>query len=127
MPKAFASEITANDHGISIYTESPNTQAANQGYIIFEKRGETLVGAFYYPQSEFSCFTGHQKNQSLEILALPGYQEPMSSFSISLNELTSVSEIGETEKQTLAACRQDVTAFLNQNQTALEALSPINR
>jgi hypothetical protein len=51
----------------------------------------------------------------------------MSRFSVSLNELTPVSEIGESKKQTLAACRQDVTAFLNHNQTASEALSPIKR
>ena len=120
-PTALASEASPEEQRISLYSETAHPNATNQGYIIFEKRGETLIGAFYYPQSEYSCFTGHQAGQNLEILSLPSYQEPMSSFSLSLNDMQAVSEIGASEQQTLAACRQNVIAFLNQTQTAMEA------
>lgn len=123
VPNAVASEGSPEEQKISLYSETQNPNDPHQGYIIFEQREDTLIGAFYYPQSEYSCFTGQKIDQTLEILSLPSYQEPMSSFSLSLNDMQSVVEIGASEKQTLAACRQDVTAFLNQNQTAMDVQS----
>ena len=118
---AIASEVNP-DSGISLYSETPQPNQIGQGYVIFEKQDETLIGAFYYPQSEYICFTGRQTNNQLEVLSLPTYQDPLTSFSLPLGEMTAVQEIGASEKATLAACRQDVIAFLQQNQTAMELL-----
>ena len=119
---AIASELTT-ESGIYLYSETANPNEVGQGYIIFEKQDDnTLIGAFYYPQSEYSCFTGHQNNDQLEVLSLPNYQDPMTSLSLPLGEMTAVNEIGSAEKSTLAACRQDVIAFLKQNQTAMDLL-----
>ena len=119
--KTIASEITT-ESGISLYGETANPNQVGQGYIIFEQQDDTLIGAFYYPQSEYSCFTGRQTNDQLDVLSLPNHQESLASFSLSLGEMTAVQEIGESEKATLAACRQDVIAFLQQNQTAMDLL-----
>ena len=119
--QTIASEINS-DEGISLYGETATPNQIGQGYIIFEKQDDTLIGAFYYPQSEYICFTGRQNQSQLDILSLPTHQDPLTSFSLELGEMTEVQEIGATEKSTLAACRQDVIAFLAQNQTAMELL-----
>lgn len=118
--KAEGEAIASGTSEISVYSETSQANQVGQGYLIFEERGETLIGAFYYPQSEYSCFTGQKNGQTLEILSLPSYQEPMSNFSLSLDQMQSVRQISGAEKQVLSACRQDVVAFLNQRQTAMD-------
>ncbi len=111
---------SAQNSGISLYGETPHANQPGQGYMIFEQRGQTLIGVFYYPQSEFSCFTGQRKGQQLEILTLPSHQDTMTSLSLSLLQLKPISSIGPSERDALATCRQDVIAFLQQQQTAQE-------
>lgn len=117
---ANAERHNETETGISLYGETPQANQPGQGYIIFEQQGDRLVGAFYYPQSEYSCFTGTKNGSNLEILALPNHQDPMANLSLSLNQMQQVQNIGVSEKQTLAACRQDVVAFLNQRQSTLD-------
>ncbi len=117
-PETVTVPSSAQNLGIALYGETPHANQTGQGYIIFEQRGQTLMGAFYYPQSEFSCFTGQRKGQQLEILTLPSHQDTMTNLSLSLEQLQQISTIGSSERDALATCRQDVTAFLQQQQTA---------
>ncbi|MCM1982520.1 hypothetical protein [Lyngbya confervoides] len=105
---------------VQVYAESPQPNQPSQGYLIFTEQGESLVGAFYYPQSEYSCFTGKRVGNTLKILALPHLNDPLTSFSVSLDSLEKRSTLGSAAAATLAACRPDVLAFLKQSQTAME-------
>lgn len=113
--------ITASSDQTFLYGETAEANQLGKGYIVFQQQQDRIVGAFYYPQSEFSCFIGKLENSNLRVLSLPTHQDPISSFSLSMNELTAISNIGSAERQSLAACQQDAIAFLQENQTAMEA------
>ncbi|AFY36020.1 hypothetical protein [Calothrix sp. PCC 7507] len=44
--------------GVYLYGQSLQPNQLGQGYIVFEKRQDTVKGALYMPSSEFSCFQG---------------------------------------------------------------------
>lgn len=103
-----------------LYGETAEANEPGQGYIVFQHQNDKIVGAFYYPQSEYSCFTGKMNASTLKVLSLPTAQDPISSFSLSMDELTAIPSIGPEELETLAACQREVTAFLKENHTVME-------
>jgi hypothetical protein len=44
--------------GIYLYGQSARPNQLGQGYVIFQKQQDKIIGALYVPQSEFSCFQG---------------------------------------------------------------------
>jgi hypothetical protein len=71
--------------GTSLYGESPVPDVVGQEYIVFEKIGSKTIGAFYLPQSEFSCFHGNFKGSELSITLVDGYDGQQYNYSLSLN------------------------------------------
>ncbi|OWY69983.1 hypothetical protein B7486_18695 [cyanobacterium TDX16] len=53
--------------GIYLYGQSPRTNQLGQEYMIFEMRQGKVTGAFYLPQSEFSCFEGSLISNKLSV------------------------------------------------------------
>jgi hypothetical protein len=45
-------------NGTYLYGQSPKLNQLGQGYILFRKDQDHVLGALYMPQSEFSCFQG---------------------------------------------------------------------
>ncbi|MEA5504095.1 hypothetical protein VB735_13410 [Halotia wernerae UHCC 0503] len=44
--------------GIYLYGQSPRPNQLGQGYVLFQKQQDKVIGALYMPNSEFSCFQG---------------------------------------------------------------------
>ncbi|MFM6039821.1 MAG: hypothetical protein ACKO3K_14245 [Cuspidothrix sp.] len=44
--------------GIYLYGQSAQPNQLGEGYILFQKQQNRIIGALYVPQSEFSCFQG---------------------------------------------------------------------
>jgi len=44
--------------GIYLYGQSPRPNQLGQGYVLFQKQQNKVIGALYMPNSEFSCFQG---------------------------------------------------------------------
>ncbi len=44
--------------GIYLYGQSPKPNQLGQGYVLFQKQQDKVIGALYMPNSEFSCFQG---------------------------------------------------------------------
>ncbi|MBH8554330.1 hypothetical protein I8751_18560 [Nostocaceae cyanobacterium CENA357] len=44
--------------GIYLYGQSPEPNQLGQGYVLFQKQQNKVIGALYMPNSEFSCFQG---------------------------------------------------------------------
>jgi hypothetical protein len=59
--------------GIYLYGQSSVPEQIGQEYMVFELRQDKVVGAFYMPQSEFSCFQGslHLGQLALTIASTP--------------------------------------------------------
>jgi hypothetical protein len=55
-----------NQDGTYLYSQSSEPNQIGQGYILFQKQQDKVLGALYMPQSELSCFQG-TLNKSGEI------------------------------------------------------------
>jgi hypothetical protein len=53
--------------GVYLYGQSPAPSQVGQEYVVFELRQDKVVGAFYLPQSEFSCFEGTLRSGKLAL------------------------------------------------------------
>lgn len=54
--------------GIYSYGQSPEPEQMGQEYMVFEVRRGKVIGAFYLPYSEFSCFQGSLQSGKLALM-----------------------------------------------------------
>lgn len=58
--------------GIYLYGQSPEPEQMGQEYMVFEVRQGKVIGAFYLPYSEFSCFYGTLQSGELALMVANG-------------------------------------------------------
>lgn len=108
-----------------MYGETAQPNQVGKGYVVFQRQGQRVVGAFHYPQSEFSCFVGEQVNQQLEVTTLGlGSEAPMS-VQVPLTQLHTIATVGQSEQHSLKVCQQEVATLELQGQPIVQ--SPIAR
>ena len=81
-------------NGVYLYGQSPKANQLGQGYIIFEKQQDRLVGALYMPSSEFSCFNGTLSQSGKLAMTVTGYPGDESRSQVATSNLTNFSEDG---------------------------------
>ena len=59
-------------NGIYLYGQSPEPEQIGQEYMVFEVRQGKVIGAFYLPYSEFSCFHGNLQSGKLALMVANG-------------------------------------------------------
>ncbi|ABW27824.1 hypothetical protein [Acaryochloris marina] len=104
--------------GTYLYGDTDQANQIGHGYVVFKKQGQTVTGAFFYPQSEFSCFTGTAKNQRLEVLSLGSPYENALEVEVPLTKMHHIKSVGDTEQNSLSMCQQEVAAYQKQQQIA---------
>ncbi|WP_404788137.1 hypothetical protein [Altericista sp. CCNU0014] len=100
--------------GIYLYGETNTARQPGKGYLIFQQSGDRIVGAMYYPQSEYTCFTGKRAATKVHLQPFEPAGQPLpeqGALQISLPGLHSISQIGSSERQTLAACQREAIAL----------------
>jgi hypothetical protein len=109
--RAFAVEVPLSavntPDTVQIYGEDAKANQLGKGYVVFQQRGTKVVGALYYPQSEYSCFIGSRTSTQLNITAFDTALSPSEAIAIPLNTLHSVGQVGEAERVTLSACLKE--------------------
>lgn len=116
--------ITPKVNGVYLYGESDRPDVVGKEYMIFETTNNKAIGAFYMPQSEFSCFYGQFKGSRLNITLIDSYDRQKYNFTFALNPngLTASkqpmmgeptyqplgSKISTNERQILDACKQQL-------------------
>lgn len=55
------------NNGSYLFGDSQEPDQIGQTYMVFEVNQNNLVGGFYSPASEFSCFTGQVKDEQLRL------------------------------------------------------------
>jgi hypothetical protein len=106
--------------GVHLYGESNRPDVIGKEYIIFETIGTKTIGAFYLPQSEFSCFSGQFKGSQLNVTIFDPYDSQKYKYSLSIQPkgLTAskqpmmgeptyqpLSKISNNDRRILAACK----------------------
>jgi hypothetical protein len=116
--------ITPAANGVYLYGESDRPDVVGKEYMVFETTNNQAIGAFYLPQSEFSCFYGQFKGSRLNITLIDTYDRQKYNFTFALNPngLTASkqpmmgeptyqplgSKISTNERQILDACKQQL-------------------
>mgnify|MGYP000609925809 CR=1 FL=1 len=104
------------EDGTYLYGDVSEGNQVGQGYVVFKKQGPSVTGAFYYPQSEFSCFTGTTKNQRLEVLSLGSPYENAIEVEVSLQKMHRIETVDDSKQNSLSMCQQEVAAYQQQQQ-----------
>ncbi len=123
--------------GIYLYGQSPEPQQIGQEYMVFEVRQGKVNGAFYLPQSEFSCFLGTLQSGKLALMVANdphsapypdsvadqnsqqvatasdrspignGYNPIAYPYSVALQEYYQLGSVSENDKRILATCKNN--------------------
>ncbi|WP_299405633.1 hypothetical protein [Acaryochloris sp. IP29b_bin.148] len=104
--------------GTYLYGDVAEANQVGQGYVVFKKQGQSVTGAFYYPQSEFSCFTGTVHNQRLEVLSLGLPHENAIDVEVPLTQMHRIEAVSSSEQDSLHNCQQAVAAYQQQQKIA---------
>jgi hypothetical protein len=82
--------------GIYLYGQSPKAEQIGQEYLVFKVQQGRVIGAFYMPQSEFSCFYGNLNHQSMDLSIIDPYEQTVYPYSIALQPLTPLADGEQT-------------------------------
>jgi len=106
--KPVQSEVLANR--TYLYGEVPQPEQVNKGYVVFAHQNGEVTGAFYYPLSEFDCFTGAMKNNTLEVQSVGvGDSEPVM-VKVELAALHPIPNVSTNDQRILASCKDVIAA-----------------
>lgn len=98
------SGISAN--GMYLYGEAPQPEQVGKGYVVFAHQNGKVMGAFYYPFSEFDCFEGSMKDNALDIKSV-GVDEPeVITVNVNLTDLYQIRTISDNDHRILSACEE---------------------
>lgn len=93
-----------------LYGQSQTPNQLQQGYVVFEQYGTTVVGASYYPRSEFRCFVGNLNSQSEAVtgVMLASMQRSQVPININLSPLHQLDRLSPNDQRMLATCKRNV-------------------
>lgn len=91
-----------------LYGQSQEPNQLQQGYVVFEQYGTTVVGASYFPRSEFRCFVGNLAPQSEAVngVMLASMQRSQAPININLSPLHQLDQLSPNDQRILATCKQ---------------------
>jgi hypothetical protein len=115
------------EDGVYLYGQSPEPEQNGQGYVVFEKQKNKVVGALYMPNSEYSCFYGTVDNSGELAMTVNGSQmngtsnevasgsgepslddpnQPTNyAYSLALRDYHRLASVSRRDRQMLQACR----------------------
>jgi len=106
-----ANKSAALANGVYLYGNSPQPNQLARHYVVFERHNGAVVGAFYSPQSEFTCFAGGMQGTRLEVEALVPEQPKPKAVSAQLASLYPLQRVSANDQRMLAVCKQETLAL----------------
>ncbi|MGB5971235.1 MAG: hypothetical protein WBG70_23190 [Spirulinaceae cyanobacterium] len=88
---------TSLANGNYLYGRSPQPDVLGAEYLVFQVRNNKVVGAFYVPQSEFSCFYGSVEPQKMDIAVVDPYEDKAYPYSVALKSQSTVAKEGNPD------------------------------
>ncbi len=72
------------EEGTYLYGSSSEPEVIGQEYLVFQVRQNQVIGASYFPLSEFACFQGNISNQAMNLTLTVPYSGEKISYPIAL-------------------------------------------
>lgn len=112
LPSQAAQKSESTPHSVQpiyLYGEIPKPRQLRHTYIVFQEHTDQIVGAFYQPRSEFSCFVGTIDDGilSLEMFAARGFDQ--TTREVALPNLYALDAISVTDQQMLTRCKKAIS------------------
>jgi hypothetical protein len=107
-----STSIESKADGLYLYGETPQPKQLTKGYVVFQRQQGKVVGAMYSPNSEFECFTGSQKNSTLDVKSV-GVDAQSVTAKINLSNLHPIKTISADEQRLISTCKQETAAQTN--------------
>lgn len=102
--KDFA-KVNHSPDKVYVYGETPQPNQVRQNYVAFSREQGKVVGAFYSPRSEFTCFVGSQTNKILDVNAIAGDGTRTFSSEVKLADLHQVPAVSSNDHRIVGACK----------------------
>ena len=109
--QSFASKSTALPNGVYLYGNSPQPNQLARHYVVFERHNGAVVGAFYSPQTEFTCFAGNIQGTRLNVEALVPEEPETQEVRAQLANLYPLQRVSVNDRRMLAVCKQQTIAL----------------
>ena len=92
--------------GTYLYGETPKPNQIGKAYLVLQRQQGDIVGALYYPNSEFSCFTGKQNNNTVSAKSLSYNKAKTENMKINLSNFHQIKLISANDQRILSVCKQ---------------------
>lgn len=99
--------------GTYLYGETPQPNQVRNGYMVFQRQHRKVVGAFYYPSSEFKCFTGFLTNNTINVNSAESGKTKIGDVKIKLSDLHQIQPVSANDQRILSVCKQETVALAN--------------
>jgi len=100
-------------NGTHVYGNSPQPNQLARNYVVFERKNSKVVGAFYSPQSDFTCFTGKIQGTRLEVKTVVLGQPKIQEVKAQLSTLYPLQDVSTNDQRMLTLCKQKTIARMN--------------
>ncbi len=109
--KASIHESATLPDDVYLYGNSPAPNQLAHNYVVFERHKGKVVGAFYSPQSEFTCFAGNLQGTRLDVEALVSEEPAPQAVRAQLTSLHQLQRVSANDRRMLTACKQQTIAL----------------
>ncbi|MDJ0724307.1 MAG: hypothetical protein QNJ38_04260 [Prochloraceae cyanobacterium] len=114
----FESTLT---NGTYLYGQSHLPEQIGREYLVFQVKQNRVVGAVYYPQSEFACFYGKITRAKMNLFVVHPYDRTINPYSIALDSSVRVATTGnEIESSTTLVGYQKISNLSDNDRRMLE-------
>ena len=116
------------DDGTYLYGQVTEPNQVDSAYMVFDVKGQTIVGAFYMPHSSFDCFQGTIQPDELALTVHDSYSQETFPFAVALapndeaiafegtvvappmkiDGFQPLESLSENDQRILATCRADI-------------------
>ncbi|WP_110988531.1 hypothetical protein [Acaryochloris thomasi] len=103
-----SSAPAAATNAIQFYGQTPQPNQLRKGYVVFQQQDSQVVGAYYQPRSEFSCFVGDLENRRLDVDLLSPQGQKRDEAQILLSTLHDLDSPDANARRILGVCRQQM-------------------
>lgn len=106
---AQSNRASALENGIYLYGQTKQPNQIDQGYIVLQNNNGEVVGAAYYPSSEFECFRGTLNSTELEIQSISSEGSTTNRSTTELDDFYQI-PVSQNDRRILSLCQQEVKA-----------------
>jgi hypothetical protein len=97
---------------IHLYGQVAQPDQVSKGYVVFQNIEGEVVGAVYYPRSEFSCFQGNLDGRTLDVQPIAANSEDADRSTAELLDFYKL-PVSENDRRILSQCKREVKAASN--------------